>query len=239
VAALFLPLVLGLASLLVGRYRMRLARDWRVWLGVSLLALALIAPWFVYSTVVFGREFWRVIVGAHVYTRFTASLDPAHLHPWNHYFVQLIDGLRRSGALWMVGIGAVLFVVETIRRRRADGLVVMLWFAVPIALISLGTSKLYHYAYPFLPPVALAGGFLIAFLWETVRPPLEHALGTLRNVSLRNVVSGSSQTVPGPPDQSGPPEGGHHDCGGSSALRWRPCAARHGLDARVDRCHPG
>ena len=48
----------------------------------------------------------------------------------------------------------------TIRRRWPEGAVVLLWGALPLALISIGTSKLYHYAYPFLPPAALAGGYI-------------------------------------------------------------------------------
>jgi hypothetical protein len=45
----------------------------------------------------------------------------------------------------------------------AEGVVILLWFALPLLLISMGTSKLYHYAYPFLPPLALAAGYLVAF----------------------------------------------------------------------------
>ena len=33
------------------------------------------------------------------------------------------------------------------------------WLVVPVTLMSLGTSKLHHYVYPFVPPVALAVGF--------------------------------------------------------------------------------
>ena len=44
---------------------------------------------------------------------------------------------------------------------------ILLWFAVPIALISLPTSKLYYYAYPFLPPVGL-GGRLSGGAWLAV-----------------------------------------------------------------------
>jgi len=176
VAAIFLPLILGASGLIVRGERTKLLRDSRIWIGAGLVAFALIAPWFVYCTVVFGYKFWTDIFGAHIYTRFTSSLDPAHVHPWNHYFVELGNALRKSQALSIVAIGAVLFVADTIRRRRGDGLLIVLWFALPLGLISLGTSKLYHYAYPFVPPVALAGGFLASFLWEQVRPPAERAL---------------------------------------------------------------
>ncbi len=175
VAALFLPMVLGVASLVVGSYRTRVVREWRTWLGASLLALAGIAPWFVYCTVIFGRQFWLVIFGSHIYTRLTASLDPAHVHPWNHYFVELVAALNQSGVIWIVAAGAILLVADTIRRRRPEGLVVILWFVLPLAVISLGTSKLYHYAFPFLPPVALAGGFTASFLWDVVRPRVVQA----------------------------------------------------------------
>ena len=46
----------------------------------------------------------------------------------------------------------------------SKGAVVLLWATLPLALISVGTSKLYHYAYPFLPPLALAAGYLVALL---------------------------------------------------------------------------
>src|SRR5690606_35608412 len=38
----------------------------------------------------------------------------------------------------------------------------IVWWLVPTAIVSFGTSKLFHYAYPFLPPLALGAGFLIA-----------------------------------------------------------------------------
>jgi hypothetical protein len=38
----------------------------------------------------------------------------------------------------------------------------LLWWALPFVLISLGTSKLFHYAYPFLPPLALGAGWVVS-----------------------------------------------------------------------------
>ena len=61
VAALFLPLVLAAATLLVRAPRAKLAREWRLWTAVGALVLALVAPWFVYANVRFGTFFWHTI----------------------------------------------------------------------------------------------------------------------------------------------------------------------------------
>ena len=57
-------------------------------------------------------------------------------------------------------------------RRRPEGPVILLWFILPVTLMSLGTSKLYHYLYPFLPPLALAGGVLPAAILAAVPTPV-------------------------------------------------------------------
>jgi 4-amino-4-deoxy-L-arabinose transferase-like glycosyltransferase len=176
VAALFLPAVLGLATILVGGYRRRALQEWRTWAAAWLLAVVLIAPWFVYCTVLFGREFWGVILGTHVYARLTGYLDPAHLQPWHHYLTETHVGLTASNAFWLVVAGAVVLVIDTIRRRSAEGFLALIWFALPVTVISFGTSKLYHYAYPFLPPLALAGGYVVARLWRVLPPALDRAL---------------------------------------------------------------
>ena len=72
-------------------------------------------------------------------------------------------------------------------------------FAVPFAAISLGTSKLYHYTYPFLPPLALAAGSLPAALLERNGP--------VRQI-LRRGIDWMGQTAPARRVQAVP------------ALRW-------------------
>jgi 4-amino-4-deoxy-L-arabinose transferase-like glycosyltransferase len=70
----------------------------------------------------------------------------------------------------------VVLFIQTIRRRWVEGGTVLLWFALPLVLISAGTSKLYHYAYPFLPPAALAGGYLVALVFSLARLPIERGM---------------------------------------------------------------
>jgi 4-amino-4-deoxy-L-arabinose transferase-like glycosyltransferase len=170
VAALFLPLVLGVASLAIPAYRSRLISDWRIWSMAIFVALALITPWFAFAHYTFGADFWEVIFSQQIYTRLTAGLDPTHLHSTGYYLSELYRNLTVSHIWWLTAAGGVLFVVDTVRRRSAEGLVVLLWFVLPIAVMSVSSSKIYHYAYPILPPLALAGGYLLAFCWLHLQP---------------------------------------------------------------------
>ncbi len=162
VAALFLPVILGLAALIKREDRGRVYRDWPSFAWAAILAVALIAPWFVYEYYARGPRLFDIMFNAHVMKRFTAYLDPNHLHPWHYYFTQLWARFGGEGTRTFVAIAAPLFLYQVWRRRWIEGLVVVLWFGIPMAAISTGTSKLYHYAYPFLAPIAIACGWLAA-----------------------------------------------------------------------------
>jgi 4-amino-4-deoxy-L-arabinose transferase-like glycosyltransferase len=172
VAALFLPLVLGTAVVLVPRYRREFARHWRSWLAAGVVAVGLIAPWFVYAQVRFGRRVWDVMLGSQVFTRLTSYLNPEHVQPWPFYWVNLYKSFSYAGAAWLIGAGTLLLLVQTIRRRWPEGWVILLWGLMPLVLISFGASKLIHYAYPFLPPFALGGGYLAAMIVMLAPAPL-------------------------------------------------------------------
>jgi 4-amino-4-deoxy-L-arabinose transferase-like glycosyltransferase len=164
VAALFLPIVLALGALMFRATRVKLASDWRLWLSVKALAILLIVPWFIYAYVRFGSELWETMFAAHVYERFTTGLNQAHVHPWNYYLVMMAEGFSRSGLQWLVPIGVIVLLVQGVRRRSFEGMIVVLWSTIPLALISVGSSKLYHYAYPFLPPLTIAAGYTVALV---------------------------------------------------------------------------
>jgi 4-amino-4-deoxy-L-arabinose transferase-like glycosyltransferase len=181
VAALFLPFTLGLAALAAPRVRRRLLEDWRTWLGVAGVVVALCAPWFVYAQVRFGRQLWETILGEHVLRRMTQFLDPTHVHPWNWYFQQMWIEFGLERIQWLIGAGSLLLFVQTLRRRWFEGAVVLMWAAVPLAIISAGTSKLYHYAYPFLPPLTLGAGYLVALVVMLAPVPLRRVLEWLED----------------------------------------------------------
>jgi 4-amino-4-deoxy-L-arabinose transferase-like glycosyltransferase len=178
VAILFLPVILALTALVVPEHRQALTRTWRTWVVAACVAAALIAPWFVFASSQFGQAFWHTILGVHVYQRFTSVLDPGHLHPWHYYFSQMF-GFWESGALVLIGAGLALVAGWSARRYQPSSVVLVVWAVLPLAAISTVTSKLYHYAFPFLPPLALMGGYAatiaLAVGWAPFDRTLERA----------------------------------------------------------------
>jgi hypothetical protein len=159
---------------------MRLMAEWRAWIVPIVVSLAAISIWFIYESVVFGRRFWEVILGLHVVTRFAGVLIPEHLQPWSYYFEQTWIDAAGSGSLVIGCAGMAVLVWGAVRAPRTHGItprkhgiteesgfearLLLAWWLVPFILISAGTSKLFHYAYPFLPPLALAGGWAAAIV---------------------------------------------------------------------------
>lgn len=169
VAAIFLPAILGICAVAIPSHRRRLIDGWRRWMAVSAAVTAAIVPWFVYEHLRHGALFWKILLGEHVVTRFTTYVDPSHLQPWYFYVVQGYREFARSDSAIWVGLGLLLLIVDAVRRRTFDAWVVLAWAAVPLTAISFGSSKLYHYLYPFIPPFALAAGYGIAALVEGAR----------------------------------------------------------------------
>lgn len=166
VAALFLPVVLAVSALVLPAQRRQLAQDWRRWVFVGAAAIALALPWFIYQYSVHGEVLWRVMFGEHVYTRFTTFADPAHVQPWHFYISAAYREFDMAGSTWWVGLGLAVLLVQAVRRRTIEWVVVAIWFILPVAIISTGSSKLYHYLYPYLPPLALAAGAGVAWIAE-------------------------------------------------------------------------
>ncbi len=166
VAILFLPLICLAAVVMRRGGWVGLRAAWRAWIGPAALALIVIAPWFAYQTAVNGRFVWAIMFGQHIYTRFTGALDVSHLHPWHFYVSTLWLQLQAAGWHWLAVAGAAMLVVDACRRDAWLPRVVLVWGIIPVALVSLGSSKLFHYVLPFVPAVALAAGHVSARVFE-------------------------------------------------------------------------
>jgi 4-amino-4-deoxy-L-arabinose transferase-like glycosyltransferase len=180
VASFFLPIVLAVALAVDPATWTRFRDDFKTWVLGALATLAVASPWFIYQTLKEGRGFWRVLVGEHVVQRFTSSLDTSHLQPWHYYFSTVFDELARSGTWWLTVVGAGVLLVQLVRERRREQVLVAGWFLIPLALMSIGTSKIHHYAYPFLPPLALAAGYAPALLLRVGRSYVEAGMEALQ-----------------------------------------------------------
>ena len=71
-----------------------------------------------------------------------------------------------------------MLIIATVRRRWPEGLVVAL--VRYVALDFDGTSKLYHYVYPFLPPLALAAGYAVGLASMLAAAPFNRIVQSLQ-----------------------------------------------------------
>lgn len=189
-AAAFMPLVaLGAFALpqggsTNGRTPKPLPAAVADWAWTAAIAAGVSAPWFIYQ---YLREGWALIDTMflmHVFARFTGHLDPQHLHSGTYYLEHIVRSLREARSDWLVAAGAGLLLYRIARRRDAIAWLVLLWAAVPLAIMSGLSSKLFHYAYPFLPPFALAGGLALAAPIDLLRGPLERLAARLEAAPL-------------------------------------------------------
>ena len=161
--ALMVPVALAPMLMIDREWRQRAWRDRWLWLSGIAVATAIIAPWFVAQTL--RREaFWEGFIGQGVVQRYQEGLDPSHLRPWTYYGSFLHQELVDSGALPWVMAGALIWLFQVLRRRWTEGVLVLLWVLVPLALLSTSASKLRHYLYPSFPAVALFGGLTLSVL---------------------------------------------------------------------------
>jgi 4-amino-4-deoxy-L-arabinose transferase-like glycosyltransferase len=183
VAVLFLPMILGTSLLTldggIGILRLR----WREWLGPALAVVVLVAPWFVYQSLrpAGPHAFWEVMFGVHVYQRLAGVLHPEHLAPWHAYFTWTWRelGMAHVRLLVVAGLGCLAYVAwrrsgepGTGQQQKMTGWLarlMLLWWLLPYVVMSLGTSKLLHYAYPFIPPLALGGGLACVMALQAYR----------------------------------------------------------------------
>ncbi len=189
VAAAFLPLV-ALVSLALPRPGL-LPKPLRAcvadWLWAAALWIVVSAPWFLYEYSQFGGTLIETMFRQHVFVRFTAALDPVHLQPWNYYYLGIARMLAEARCGWLVAAGAALLGYRIVRYRDGLAWTLVVWAALPIALISGLSSKVLHYTYPFLPPLALAGGLALAAPVSMFRPQLARLAGRLEGVRLRGL----------------------------------------------------
>ncbi|MDO8794350.1 MAG: hypothetical protein Q7J25_07005, partial [Vicinamibacterales bacterium] len=202
VAALFLPLLILVTLALKPGGLRELARSWRGWGPPAALSALAISPWFIYQSLHTGPLFWETILTAHVVQRFAGVLDPEHVHPWHYYASWIAAEVRRAGLGAVCLIGGVALIHRASGAGQWRARAMLAWFFVPVVLLSAGTSKLFHYIYPFLPPLGIGVG-VAAATWLTLfsghgrATQLATRWGVDHFAASRSTVIGRALTVAG------------------------------------------
>jgi len=196
VAVLFLPIVCAIAFIWRGGALTRVRLRWREWIPAALFVAAATAPWFLYQAVHSGSLLWQTMFGQHVYVRFTAALDPRHLEPWHYYYSELWRELAFAGSLWISTLGLVVLAHRAWTERPWLARLVLVWWIVPFALMSIGTSKVIHYTYPFLPPIALGAGLAADVLFRAIERGIALAVCAARGRLPRGTDRSQAQWWP-------------------------------------------
>jgi 4-amino-4-deoxy-L-arabinose transferase-like glycosyltransferase len=171
VGMVFLPMVCAGALLLTRAPAARVRDGWRDWIVRLAVVVAACTPGVIYQTVLRGAAFWGEIFGSNVYTRFMGTLVAAHIQPWHHYITQTWREFGFAGMRIAMVAGLIALILRAWRSRNWAAQVLLLWLIVPLLVISAGTSKLFYYVYPFLPPLAMGGGLASAMLLDYLRGP--------------------------------------------------------------------
>jgi len=189
VAVLFLPLVCALALAWRRDAWVRLRSNWRDWTLPVIFVCAVSTPWFVYEALHAGWALWQTMVGEQLYTRFTGLLDPRHLQPGHYYYSATWAGLALAGSQWLAVAGMLLLGVRAWTGGSWLARLLLVWWFVPFAVMSIGTSKIFHYAYPFLPPIALGAGVAADMVFRAIERGIGATIGAAGGALRRNVTS--------------------------------------------------
>lgn len=162
VAVLFLPLVVAATLFWSADARAKATEDRRGWALAGLVAAMVSLPWFAQQTFAHGPLFWDTLLGQHVIRRFTDGVDPSHLQGWSYYLERLWSSLTETVLIIVPGVA--LWLARALGGAWIGGRAVLLWWALPLLALSLASSKLYWYCYPFLPPLGLFGGYAVSRL---------------------------------------------------------------------------
>lgn len=167
------PLLIGFATLGCAR-RSDVLRSPLFWCGVA-LALGLGSSWYAVNALRFGQAFGDVHFGWLLFERGwvgagdgAAARDPL-------FFLATLRLLAANTWPWLpfALLGAWRAARRAWRERSAPDLLVLLWIAVPLAVMSASRTQLLRYVLPVFPALALLTS---GFFGEVLAPPRRLAL---------------------------------------------------------------
>lgn len=161
----FLPGFVAALFLLATR-RLAFLREMRLVTGVALV-LAIVVPWYVLATRAdpgFLPTWTAKITGS------LADDTNYKAKPITYYLPVLAGGLLPWSLFLPVAIWRAVRLLRLLRLRDGSGstpqVLLLIWFAAPVAVFSLASVKLVTYLLPVFPAAALLVGAAGAALWE-------------------------------------------------------------------------
>jgi 4-amino-4-deoxy-L-arabinose transferase-like glycosyltransferase len=178
VGVLFLPLVCAISFWWRGPQLLEARSRWKQWVVPAAVALVVVLPWFMWQA---GRSdgLWTSMWVEQVYGRFTGVLDARRALPWHQYFSQSLEELSWAGSHWISALGLVVLGYQAFVMHHWLARVLLVWLVVPFCLLSIPTSKYFHYVYPFLPPLAIGAGAAAAIVFRSIERLASGAAATL------------------------------------------------------------
>lgn len=163
--------ILGFFPLVVTVLFLLLTRQWRMliapsFLGGTLLALATGCSWYLHETLAFGSSFLQVHFQWLIFQRGFTDTPQA----WQEHLSYLKDILTYYWPWLPLLVVGIAQLAINIRRGSPPAMVLLLWFLVPIAVMSVMNARVLWYIMPVFPAAAVIGGSTLAgFLRGTMK----------------------------------------------------------------------
>ncbi len=165
IVGLFLPLILAAYLFLrIISKRESLKNSIKQWLTVFGTGLAIAAPWHIFMLWKYGQEFINHYFLFHIYQRvlFGVEENIPSLGPF--FFVNQL--------LVILSIALVMAFTQIRKlnlRDQREQVIYFLAFLIPFIIFTISITKLWTYALPMLPPLALLAGYGFSEIWSQKR----------------------------------------------------------------------
>jgi len=151
----FLPLfILGVYLLLSSSDLIFKKENLAYWVRLAALVFLIIAPWHLYMSFCYGKDFWQVYLWEQVLRRAQQPIE-YHFGGRLYYFKFLLNEF--GWKLIFILLGGVVFLKESVKDKKIrDGFIFFaIWGGLVLFLFTLAKTKLFWYILPLYPVLAV------------------------------------------------------------------------------------
>ncbi len=145
------------------------------WMGTA-LAVVLVAPWHIYESIKFGKTFWEIYAGYHLFQRFIRPIVGGGVSTWSY-----IVFLFRFAEPWIVVfIIAVIWLFLKYKGRiyRGDKLSLASLGAILFIFLTFAVArtKIFYYLEPVYPFMAMFLASTAVLFYESIAPSIKKSI---------------------------------------------------------------